>query len=43
MESLKALLWWNPFAWLAARALTEVEEFEADRDVLPRGTTQEII
>ena len=28
------MLWWNPFAWLAARALTEVEEFEADRDVL---------
>lgn len=37
MESLKALLWWNPFAWLAARALTEVEEFEADRDVLAEG------
>ncbi|WP_418669435.1 TonB family protein [Alistipes putredinis] len=37
MESLKALLWWNPFAWLTARALTEVEEFEADRDVLAEG------
>ncbi|MBE6196623.1 MAG: TonB family protein [Rikenellaceae bacterium] len=37
MELCKALLWWNPFIWLAARRLTEVEEFEADRDVLLSG------
>ncbi len=37
MEFCKALLWWNPFIWLAARRLTEVEEFEADRDVLLSG------
>lgn len=37
MELWKALLWWNPFVWLAARRLTEVEEFEADRDVLASG------
>ncbi|WP_418982661.1 TonB family protein [Alistipes sp.] len=37
MECLKALLWWNPFAWIAARRLTEAEEFEADSDVLAGG------
>lgn len=37
MELWRALLWWNPFIWLAARRLTEVEEFEADRDVLLSG------
>lgn len=37
MECLKALLWWNPFAWIAARRLTEAEEFEADSDVLSNG------
>lgn len=36
-ESLKAFLWWNPFAWLTARLLSEVEEFEADNDVLEAG------
>ena len=37
MELMKALLWWNPFAWIAARRLTEAEEFEADNDVLNSG------
>ena len=37
MECIKALLWWNPFVWIAARKLTEVEEYEADRDVLTQG------
>lgn len=37
MECLKALLWWNPFVWIAARRLTEAEEFEADSDVLRGG------
>lgn len=37
MECCKALLWWNPFIWLAVRRLTEVQEFEADRDVLLSG------
>ena len=37
MELMKALLWWNPFAWIAARRLTEAEEFEADSDVLTSG------
>ena len=37
MELMKALLWWNPFAWIAARRLTEAEEFEADNDVLSSG------
>ena len=37
MEVLKALLWWNPFVWIAARRLTEVHEYEADSDVLRNG------
>lgn len=37
MELMKALLWWNPFVWAAARRLSEVEEYEADRDVLRGG------
>lgn len=37
MELMKALLWWNPFVWAAARRLSEVEEYEADRDVLRSG------
>ena len=37
MEGMKALLWWNPFVWLAARRLAEAQEYEADRDVLAQG------
>lgn len=37
MECLKAALWWNPFVWIAARRLTQAEEFEADSDVLRSG------
>ncbi len=37
IEVLKALLWWNPVAWLTTRSLAEVEEFEADHDVLRAG------
>ena len=41
MECMKAALWWNPFAWIAARRLTEAEEFEADSDVLAGGYDRE--
>lgn len=41
VEVVKTLLWWNPFAWLTARRLAEVEEFEADRDVLGAGFGRE--
>lgn len=37
IESFKVVLWWNPFVWMAARRLNEVEEFEADHDVLTQG------
>ena len=37
MEQMKAAMWWNPFVWIAARRLTEAEEFEADSDVLRSG------
>lgn len=37
MELMKAAMWWNPFVWIAARRLTEAEEFEADDDVLRSG------
>ncbi len=41
METMKALLWWNPFVWIATRMLTEVEEYEADHDVLQGGFDRE--
>ena len=37
MEAMLCLLWFNPFAWLTARRLREVQEWEADRDVLAAG------
>ncbi|MDE5962514.1 MAG: energy transducer TonB [Alistipes sp.] len=37
METMKVVLWWNPFVWLVAGRLNEVEEFEADGDVLRSG------
>ncbi|MCM1300093.1 MAG: M56 family metallopeptidase [Alistipes senegalensis] len=37
MELMLCLLWFNPFAWIAARWLREVQEWEADRDVLNDG------
>lgn len=37
IECFKVMLWWNPFVWMAARRLNEVEEFEADHDVLTQG------
>ena len=42
MEIFKALLWWNPFVWMASRRLTEVEEFEADHDVINGGCDAKI-
>lgn len=41
METFKAHQWWNPVAWIAARRLTEAQEFEADRDVLTQGFDRE--
>lgn len=38
MSLLRSLLWFNPFIWLAERDLSEVQEWEADRDVLDGGT-----
>ena len=37
MEGLKALCWFNPSVWEAARCLVEVQEMEADSDVLRQG------
>ena len=34
---LKALFWFNPFFWLMERTLSEVQEYEADEDVLHAG------
>lgn len=36
-ELARCLLWFNPFVWLLQRALREVQEWEADRDVLDLG------
>ncbi len=37
MELICCILWFNPFVWVAARWLREVQEWEADRDVLDGG------
>ena len=37
MELLKAFCWFNPFVWIASRNLVEVQEMEADVDVLHQG------
>lgn len=36
-ETVRCLLWINPFVWMAQRWLREVHEWEADRDVLDAG------
>ena len=37
LELLKAIYWFNPFVWIASRYLIEVQEMEADSDVLHQG------
>lgn len=37
VECVRCLFWFNPFVWMAQRWLTEVQEWEADRDVLDAG------
>lgn len=37
IEAVRCLFWFNPFVWMAARWLAEVQEWEADRDVLDAG------
>ena len=37
MELIKAVCWFNPFVWMASRNLIEVQEMEADADVLRQG------
>lgn len=34
---LKALCWFNPFLWMMERMLSEVQEYEADEEVLRAG------
>ncbi|MDR2913122.1 MAG: TonB family protein [Alistipes sp.] len=41
MGVLKTLLWFSPAVWWAAHLMSEVHEFEADRDVLDGGLTVE--
>ena len=36
-ELFKLLYWWNPFVWILCNRLIEIEEYEADRDVLDTG------
>ena len=37
LELLRCVFWFNPFVWLAANALVEVQGWEADSDVLNQG------
>ncbi len=37
VELIRCLFWINPFVWLAGSSLVEVQEWEADRDVIDKG------
>lgn len=37
MEILKAFCWFNPFVWMAAQRLSEIQELEVDTHVLAQG------
>lgn len=37
LSLLRALLWFNPFYWLAVQSLAQLQEWEADGDVLRSG------
>ena len=37
LSVLRSILWFNPFLWIAEKDLREVQEWEADRDVLNEG------
>lgn len=37
LSVLKSLFWFNPFLWLSERYLVEVQEYQADADVLGKG------
>lgn len=37
LEALRCVAWFNPFVWVTATALIEVQEWEADQDVLHQG------
>ncbi|MBO7343062.1 MAG: M48 family metalloprotease, partial [Alistipes sp.] len=37
LEALRCVAWFNPFVWVTATALAEVQEWEADQDVLHQG------
>ncbi len=37
LSVLRSILWFNPFLWIAEKGLREVQEWEADRDVLKEG------
>ena len=37
LEALRCVAWFNPFVWVTSTALAEVQEWEADMDVLHQG------
>ncbi len=37
MSVLRSVFWFNPFFWMAEKDLEEVQEWEADKDVLDEG------
>ena len=37
LSVLRSFFWFNPFLWMAEKELEEVQEWEADKDVLSRG------
>jgi len=37
ISALRSIFWFNPFFWIAEKDLEEVQEWEADKDVLSEG------
>ena len=37
LSALRSVFWFNPFFWMAEKDLEEVQEWEADKDVLSEG------
>lgn len=37
LELLRCVVWYNPFVWIAGNMLVQVQEWEADSDVLSEG------
>lgn len=42
IEVVRCLFWFNPFIWFAGNSIIEVQEWEADKDVIDKGSDIEV-